>query len=310
VRVEPDSPAAKANVGTGWEVLEVDAKSIASTLSAAADSFWNKPTLPMVQHRIALNWLSGFPGEATSVTFRDGAGERRTLEMSYNRPAGEPFRMGVFPPTYVTIDSRILEGNVGYFAFSLFMDPVRLMKSYETSIERFRDCRGIILDIRGNGGGLPAVAMGMAGWLSNEKQQFLGTMVTRETELRFVVNPRLRPYFGPVAVLIDGSSASAAEIFAAGLRDMGRARLFGTRTAGAVLPAHFKRLANGDFLYHPIADYVSADGSRLEGVGVSPDEWAPHTRESLLEGRDNALNAAWNWIVRNGGSMPAKGETS
>src|SRR5262249_17237753 len=75
-----------------------------------------------------------------------------------------------------------------------------------------------------------------------------------------------------------------------------RARVFGTRTAGAALPSHFIRLPNGDGLQYVIADYVSAGGRRLEGNGVQPDEVVPPDRQSLLAGGDPALDAAGRWI--------------
>ena len=77
---------------------------------------------------------------------------------------------------------------------------------------------------------------------------------------------------------------------------MGRARLFGSRTAGAVLPAHFMKLPNGDFFFYPVADYFSKNGDRLEGIGVAPDVEATYDREALLDGIDPALDAARAWI--------------
>jgi len=121
-------------------------------------------------------------------------------------------------------------------------------------------------------------------------------MKLRGAELRLVVNPRLETFAGPLAVLIDGSSASCSEIFAGGLRDLGRARIFGERTAGAVLPAQFAKLPNGDFFYYPIADYFSRGGARLEAIGVEPDVPTPHRRDALLEGRDVGIEEALRWI--------------
>jgi len=68
------------------------------------------------------------------------------------------------------------------------------------------------------------------------------------------------------------------------------------RTAGAVLPAQFSKLPNGDFFYYPIADYFSHGGARLEGVGVEPDVHAPHRRDALLKGCDVAIQEAVQWI--------------
>jgi len=95
---------------------------------------------------------------------------------------------------------------------------------------------------------------------------------------------------------VDGCSASTAEIFAGGLKDLKRARVFGTHTAGAALPSIFERLPNGDGFQYAIANYVSEGGRPLEGIGVTPDEEAGPSRSDLLAGRDPALDRALAWI--------------
>ena len=68
---------------------------------------------------------------------------------------------------------------------------------------------------------------------------------------------------------------------------------------GQALPALFDRLPNGDVLIHAYGDFVTADGTRLEGRGVIPDELVPLLREDLLAGRDAPLEAALAWIDQN-----------
>jgi carboxyl-terminal processing protease len=140
------------------------------------------------------------------------------------------------------------------------------------------------------------LGVGMAGALVNEKDKFLGTMITRNAKLKFVLNPRIPSFNGPVAVLVDALSASTSEIFAGGLKDIGRVRVFGSRTVGAALPAMIESLPNGDAFMHPMANYISFSGKALEASGVIPDEETPLTREALLNGRDPALDAAIKWI--------------
>ena len=65
---------------------------------------------------------------------------------------------------------------------------------------------------------------------------------------------------------------------------------------GQALPAQFFQLPNGDVLIHAFGDFVTADGIRLEGRGVIPDEIVPLRREALLAGRDDPLDAALAWI--------------
>ena len=85
----------------------------------------------------------------------------------------------------------------------------------------------------------------------------------RDSTIKFVVNPRLNTFSGPVAILVDGASASTSEILAGGMKDLGRARIFGTHTAAAALPSFFEKLPNGDGFQYAIANYVSEGGKPL-----------------------------------------------
>jgi carboxyl-terminal processing protease len=197
---------------------------------------------------------------------------------------------------YSRFESRKIADNIGYIAFSVFFDPMTIMKAFGDAVRSFMDADGIIIDVRGNPGGIGAMAIGMSGWLVDSKNQYLGTMKTRDTELKFVVNPRVETYQGPVAVLVDELSGSTTEIFTGGLQDLGRARILGSRTAGAVLPSAIVRLPNGDGFQYAFANYVSASGKVLEGDGVTPDQEVVHTRDALLAGRDLVMEEAVEWI--------------
>jgi carboxyl-terminal processing protease len=170
------------------------------------------------------------------------------------------------------------------------------MKALEGAAKEHLKADGFILDLRGNPGGIGAMAPGFAGWFVREPDHELGTMLTRDSKLRFVVNPRPETFDGPLAVLVDGLSASTSEILAGGLQDLKRARVFGTRTMGAALPSAFERLANGDGFQYAFANYVSAGGRPLEGRGVTPDVVVAPDRQALLAGRDPVLEAAVRWI--------------
>ena len=153
-----------------------------------------------------------------------------------------------------------------------------------------------MLDLRGNGGGIAGMAPGLAGWFVKDSGLSLGRMFTRDSHLNLQVRPRLSAYDGPLAILVDELSASTSEFVAAGLQDLGRARLFGSRSAGAALVANMIRLPNGDGFEYAFADYESTGGGRIEGNGIVPDVEAPYTREELLDGDDVALAAAIAWI--------------
>jgi carboxyl-terminal processing protease len=138
--------------------------------------------------------------------------------------------------------------------------------------------------------------MGIAGWFVEEKNLDMGTLRTRTNTLKLAINPRAQVYKGPVAILVDGLSGSASELFAGGVQGLPRIRIFGSRTTGATLPSLAQRLPNGDGFQYAFASYISRTGVELEGEGVRPDEEAQPTREALLQGRDTAIEAAIDWM--------------
>src|SRR5262249_53201289 len=109
---------------------------------------------------------------------------------------------------------------------------------------------------------------------------------------------RVNTYDGPVAILVDSMTGSASECFAGGMQSIGRARVFGQTSMGQALPAFPFVLPTGDVLIHATADFVTADGTRLEGRGVIPDEAVALSRADLLAGHDRTLDAALAWIDR------------
>ncbi len=140
------------------------------------------------------------------------------------------------------------------------------------------------------------MANALSGWFVKESGIKLGTMYQRDLTLKFVIIPRLEATDAPLAILMDGGSASTSEIMAGGLQNLKRARIFGTQSAGAALPSLIELLPNGDLFQFAVANYVSEDGKELEGRGVKPDVLAPHTRAALDAQKDRALEAALDWI--------------
>jgi carboxyl-terminal processing protease len=174
---------------------------------------------------------------------------------------------------------------------------------FQKAMDGFRSADGIVIDLRGNPGGLAVMITGIAGHFVNDHLT-LGIMKTKQSELTFKANPRLvnaagervEPFAGPVAILVDGLTGSASECFSGGMQSLGRARVFGQTSMGQALPALFDRLPNGDVLIHAWGDFVTGTGVRIEGQGVVPDEPVSLTRQALLEGRDTTLERALAWI--------------
>lgn len=294
--VSPGSPADSRGVRPGWEVLCVAGDTLAPRLATVAreDSAVSWRDLDLAS--VALGRLEGDIGDTVRVRLADGEGREHDLSLRRVARPGELFTFGAVPNLRVRFESRRLPEDVGYIRFSLFMHPGYVMPAFEAAMREFAGADGIVIDVRGNQGGMIPMATGMAGWLVTEKDLQLGTFYFRDTQLKAVVNPRLPTYTGPVAVLADGLSVSCAEAFAGGMQDIGRARVFGTRTAGMVLASAIEKLPDGDGFQYVFASYRSAKGQLLEGRGVVPDVPAPPARGALLRGEDPALAAAVRWI--------------
>jgi carboxyl-terminal processing protease len=298
--VAPNSPAEQAGVETGWEVTRVGSNAIAPVI-ATLDKTYTASTLRelMLSHAVEQR-LRGGIGENATVGFIDGTGREVERKLTFAQPPGTLTRFGNLPPIYVTIDAKPVRPDIGYFRLNMFLDPAKVMDAFGKAVQSCTDCRGFILDIRGNPGGIGAMAMGLAGWFVDKSGERLGTLYLRDSTLNFVIYPRADPFEGPLAVLVDGASASTSEILAGGLQDLGRARIFGSKTAGAALPSVIEMLPNGDGFQYPVANYVSEGGKVLEGRGVIPDTIAEPTRAALLRHEDTALEAAIEWIGQKG----------
>jgi carboxyl-terminal processing protease len=307
--VETGSSAAAQGVRPGWEIRKIAGVDLGPVVAQLNETYAGSTLRDLMLRRTILARLAvpGAPpgaddaSESIAVEFLDGAGRHVVKTLAQATPKGDLVQFGYLNPMHVWFsssrigDSRI-GGAIGYVAFNAFLDPQRVMTSFGEAVQSCQACDGFVVDLRGNPGGIGIMAMGMAGWFIAQPDQKLGTLYLRDDTLKFVVNPRVTTFSGPLAILVDGASASTSEIMAEGLKDLGRARIFGTHTAGAALPSLFEKLPDGDGFQYAIANYISEGGQPLEGLGVTPDVETPVTREALLAGKDPALDAAVAWI--------------
>jgi len=294
--VVEESPAAKAGVRPGWVLTSIREREVAPLIQAVRknrDIPGNLMELALTSN--LLRCLSGPPGSTVKAVFLNAEDEPVELEIPLAAPRGKISQLGNLPPMSVFYEEKHF-GDVTYVRFSAFLDWTPIVLAFQSSVKGCGGCSGMILDLRGNGGGIGGMSMGMAGFLISEPNQRLGTMHLRDADVNFVVNPRPVKFLGPVAILMDSLSASTSEIFAGGLQDLGRVRVFGTRSAAAALPSAIEWLPNGDGFQHAIANYISEGGRVLEGKGVIPDTVVELKREDLLQGIDPVLEAALSWI--------------
>lgn len=304
--VEPDGPAAQAGVRPGWRVRAIGGTSVDALLQRIPEGTEER-FRRLEAWRGAQVQLRGPAASRVSVLFEDADGRRVERSLDRRPAIGQPVTVGNLPTMFVRVEARRQAtprgGQAGIIAFNVWMAAVDA--EFQKAIDGMRSADGIVIDLRGNPGGLAFMLSGISGHFVADRVP-LGAMKTRESDLNFVANPRLvnargervAPYAGPVAILVDGLSGSASECFTGGMQAIKRARVFGETTMGQALPALFDRLPNGDVLIHAFGDFVTADGTRLEGRGVVPDEAVPLRRADLLAGRDRALDAALAWIDR------------
>lgn len=302
--VEPGGPADSAGVQTGWIVAAIGRDSIAGLLQRLRQGDLRYSVAFLAWSAVGARF-GGPVGSTVTVAFLDGKNQPRTLTMHRREEPSQPVRFGNFPTFFARFasDEHTTPGGlrVGRIWFNFWMVPV--LAKVDQAVDAFRGDDGIVIDLRGNRGGMGGMVMGVAGHFLNERTS-LGDFRTRTGTLHFRANPRrvnrkgerVTPFEGPVALLVDETSVSASEVFAGGMQAIGRVRVFGSTSLGAALPAVAERLPDGDVLYHAIADFVTADGVVLEGRGVVPDEQVRPTRADLLDGRDPVLDAALRWI--------------
>jgi len=293
--VAEGSTAERAGVRAGWEILRIEDFDVSARLEELAATLPDTPSKRVkMAGEVVIRVRSG-AGTSLAVTFRDGEGERVELAIPFGAPRGRLADVGNFGQARVRVDVESLDGNIGYIAVNKFLDPAYVMKTFNAAMESFQGGAGVVLDLRGNGGGKDLIAMLMLGWLAPE-EYVAGRIRMRAGETPMTVRPRSTTYDGPLAVLTDGLTGSSAEFVAAALQETGRACIIGTRTKGEALPAQYITLPNGDVFLFAVADFVTGAGQRLEGIGVTPDIEVALTRASLLDGRDLVLEAAVAWV--------------
>jgi tricorn protease len=170
---------------------------------------------------------------------------------------------------------------------------------FENEIDRFWNAKGIVVDIRYNGGG-------------NIDQQLLDILERRPYEYwnyrwgsRETGRRPRQAIAGPKVMLINRRSGSDSEVTPMGFRDLELGRIVGTPTAGAVIATGSYRLINGGRIRTPGSLVVTYDptqpnnyGVNLENYGVAPDVWVENTPQDELDGYDRELKTAVDEALR------------
>ena len=289
-RVEPASAAARAGLRPGFVIKSVSGQSLAAVIvrfqSNPAYQTMFRGELPVILLAALVN---GQRQTSLKMVYLDGQNRLRSVRLEREKLKGEMSQaIGNLPAMYTEFEARQLPGGFGYIRFNAFVP--NQMKRICAALRSMRAAPGLILDLRGNQGGLIGMISGLTGLLSDHFV-VVGTMESRTGRNSIVAFPQRVPYAGALVVLIDGATQSAAEIFARGLQEAGRAVVVGQQSAGNALPSTIVKLPTGALFQYGFANYRTTMGARLEGAGVVPDITVALTRRALLTGSDPQLSA-------------------
>ncbi len=290
-RVRAGSAAERAGLQPGFVVTQIGGRPI----EAPHDS--SRALRPVEERfavrRAATRRLAGPPGTRVTVSYLDNGDRPGKAVLTRDPPSGKPVQIGYLPPIYPEVHAYETN-DVGVIAFNIFfIEPV--LGEIKKAVARFeRDhVRGIVLDLRGNPGGVGGMSIPVAS-LFVDHPLVLGTLKLRDFDQTFTARPELgsTPYLGPLAILTDEGTASTSEMLAAGLQEQKRAVVVGDASVGAVLPSVVEALPGGAIMQDVVADFKTPKGIMLEGRGVQPDKRVIETRAALRTGRDPVLDAA------------------
>lgn len=294
VKVTTGSAAEVAGVYPGYVITHIDGKPFDSYLQRL-----KKRKLDPISERLqaaiwSISMLSGSVGSKVKIEGLNPDNEPETFELERQKIQGKKEQFGNLPPMITEFEARRLPNGIGYVRFQPWLmsqlEPVR------GAIREFQDAPGIIIDLRGNVGGIGMMASSLAG-LFYEKNTSLGTMRLRQGNLRLAVFPDKKPYLGPLVILVDEMSISTSEIMAGSLQEMKRATIIGRQTPGMVLPSQVESLPGGARLQYVFADFRTPKGVLLEGRGVKPNIPIELNRELLLSEEDPFLARASQHIM-------------
>lgn len=307
--VQPDSPAESAGIAPGWSLVQVDHVEIGSVLEeleSIADPVDRRRSMTLLEYGLLGRVTHTRPEREISLRLLDTDDQLHEAKLLGTATSHGAVQIGNLPPMTFDFGLERLDTEAGCASLVRFSSWVpALPEEFRARRDEIFACPGLILDLRGNPGGVLPTMVTLAADLFQETA-LLGTLMRSDGHIDFRVMPRrvamdgtrLTPYTGPVAILIDGMSGSTSEMFAAGMQATGRARLFGERSAGMALPAQVMPLASGDVLMYAFADYRDSLDRRIEGLGAIPDTPVELSAEALTQRPSPVIQAALDWLAR------------
>jgi carboxyl-terminal processing protease len=291
VNVEPDSEASRAGLEAGMIITSVDgvpfSQRVAEVSEKVGESSSSRATALLTYYQA----LAGEPGTTVRLGIERPDGTTSHIDLQRHT-------VPISPP----LAARALPSGYAYIKFDLFSDAVA--KQFRESLTKFAQAPGLIIDVRGNPGGDFHSLLAIANNFFVDRVSF-GRILARSGRrpslmLRLLGVPSQleagessnQVYTGPVIVLVNEASGSAAEIFAAGMQENHRAAVIGRQTCGCVLGSVAHPVKGGGEVDISEFGILTASGRKLEGVGVMPDVRVPLTLDDLRHHHDATLTEA------------------
>lgn len=276
VRVFDSSPAQRAGLRQGELIVAVDGRSLHGLSSASATGL-----------------IKGRPGTDVRLTLRDAHGAERNVIVT---------RATISEPV-VASELRTSHGlKLGWAYLATFSEGAHSQLRAAIDDLLHRGARGIVLDLRANGGGLVDEAQAVASMFVSS-----GTIVTTRgrSQPTVVLRASGRAISGsiPVVVLVDHDTASASEIVTAALQDHRRASVVGVHTYGKGVFQELEPLAGGGAIKLTVGEYFTPNGRNLggsgvsEGAGITPEVIVAHGVDGE-HGLDVALRTLAGKVIR------------
>jgi carboxyl-terminal processing protease len=291
-KVDWDSEAFRAGLKPGMIVQTVDGKPIAERIAEAA----------------AAREASSSERADRLLAYRDAfsAPVGSTVKIGLLRADGSAFEAQVTARIYQNlpkVESRTLPSGEAYIGFDEFNRFSA--KAFKRALRASRNAPGVIVDLRGNGGGELDPMVAIAGYFLNDKTliakystrngkpiTWFGGMVKLKLDVEAGQHGDAI-YTGPVTLLVGPRTASASEIFTGGMQEIGRVKVIGTQTCGCVLGITKPReMKGGGVLEISESMWMTPKGRKLEGDGITPDKIVAPTIADLRQNRDPALAEA------------------
>jgi carboxyl-terminal processing protease len=271
LRVFDGSPAESAHIHAGDFILAVDGRPIAGVNSEVSTGRIKGPAGTSVELRVFT------PGETSDRTVKV---KRERIEVPLTR-------------------ARLMEKDghkIGVDELMAFSDGAHAAVSRDIERLRKRGAEGIVLDLRGNPGGLLVEGVAVSSLFIDNGRIVSVRGRHRAERVHNAVGDAILPKSVPMVVLVDGGSASASEIVTGALHDRGRATVVGTRTFGKGLVQEVENLSNGGELKLTTAHYYLPDGETIiTGKGIKPQVRAKDNPDT---DRDEAMPVALDTVAQ------------